>query len=94
MNFQGQLVGRKPLSPKLLGSVKKPTFSRGLRNTATTMQHLQAWCTPTISPNAEFIRMVGKVSEPFFDLLDQGTEDGSEQERSDENHLSQECHMV
>lgn len=38
--------------------------------------------------------MVGEMFESFFDLLDQGMDNGSEQESSNENHPSRECHMV
>lgn len=43
----------------------------------------------------EFIGVVDQISESFFDLLDQGSETGSESGSSDESHHpSRECHMV
>lgn len=58
------------------------------------VQRLQMRHAPAVSPNIEFIRILGDMFESFFHLLDQGTEDGSEQESSDENHPSREYQMV
>lgn len=58
------------------------------------MQRMQTRHAPAVPPNIKFVGMVREMSKSFFDLLDQEVEYDFEQESSNKNHPSQECHMV
>ena len=70
-------------------------LSSSLRNTAETIGHLVAQCTPPSPVNDEFVGMTEYVVESFYDLLAGETKSPSTSDSSrGSHHPSHECFMA